>query len=89
MTALTLTGCDDSGKIELPNVPPDIRKCFDEVVGPFPAGPINQLMLFDKLAEFLRSDKVKSACGKRLIAIIDASHDPRLLKLKDKKKGAQ
>lgn len=71
-------------------MPADIRVCFDKVVGPFPAGrAIDQVMVFDKLGEFLRSDRVKSACGKRLIAIIDASHDPNLVKLMKKKKGAQ
>ncbi|RWM27904.1 MAG: hypothetical protein EOR77_30765 [Mesorhizobium sp.] len=64
----------------------DIRTCFDKEVGPFPAGiSISDLMVFDKIEEFIRSDRVKSACGKRLIAIVDASHDPKILaKLKRK-----
>ncbi|TPL42635.1 MULTISPECIES: hypothetical protein [unclassified Mesorhizobium] len=77
---MLLTGCATSGKVELPNVPEDIRHCFDKEVGPFPAGvSIDDLMVFDKIDEFIRSDKTKSACGKRLIAIVDAAHDPKIL----------
>lgn len=83
---MLLTGCATSGKVELPNVPEDIRHCFDKMVGPFPVGvSIDDLMIFDKIDEFIHSDRTKTACGKRLIAIIDAAHDPKVLKKLKKK----
>ncbi|RUU74801.1 hypothetical protein [Mesorhizobium sp. M7A.F.Ca.MR.362.00.0.0] len=77
---MLLTGCATSGKVELPPLPEDIRTCFQKMVGPFPEGkPIDDLMVFDKLDEFIKSDKTKTACGKRLIAIFDAAGDPKAL----------
>ncbi|RWF99285.1 MAG: hypothetical protein EOQ53_29740 [Mesorhizobium sp.] len=82
---MTLTGCATSGKVELPEVPEDIRVCFEKMVGPFPEGPIDDLKVFDKIDEFIVSDRSKTSCGRRLIAIIDAAHDPKVLaKLKKK-----
>lgn len=77
---MLLTGCATSGKVELPPIPQDLRVCFETMVGPFPEGkPIDDLMVFDKIDQFIRSDRTKSSCGKRLIAIIDASGDPKAL----------
>ena len=77
---MLLTGCATSGKVELPPVPMDLRKCFETTVGPFPEGkPIDDLMIFDKIDAFIRSDRTKSACGKRLLAMIDVAGDPKAL----------
>ena len=72
--ALTLTGCVTSGKAlrpAYPELPADLRVCFDQTV-PAPAqGPVTKAGVIKLIAALKRSDASKTDCGKRLIIFYD------------------
>lgn len=75
LAALTLTGCVGSGtsvrSLVRPNLPSDLRVCFDRLVPEPPAGPLTKAQIIALVTSFKKSEASKSACGKRLIAFYD------------------
>ena len=74
--ALTLSGCATSGsKIvapSYPELPADLRVCFDVTVAAPKAGPMTKAQVIAKIAELKRSEAQKTDCGKRLISFYDS-----------------
>jgi len=73
--ALTLNGCASFGVKQLPPVypelPADLRICFDQEV-PRPAqGPLNKKGVIALIAKLKQSETTKTACGHRLIQFYD------------------
>lgn len=73
LLALTLTSCVTSGltKPSYPELPADLRVCFDQTV-PVPAkGPMTKGRVIFLISALKRTDAVKTDCGKRLVAFYD------------------
>jgi hypothetical protein len=78
--ALTLNGCASFGSKQLhphyPELPADLRICFDAEV-PRPAqGPLNKKQVIDLIAKLKVSETTKTACGHRLVQFYDNLGDP-------------
>jgi hypothetical protein len=74
LVALTLTGCATSGRYAAPtypNLPADLRICFNTTVAPPSAGPMPKKRVMLLIAAFKASESEKTDCGKRLIAFYD------------------
>jgi len=73
---LTLSGCATSGSKlvapSYPELPADLRVCFETVVPAPKQGPMTKAQVILKIAELKRSETQKTDCGKRLIAFYDS-----------------
>jgi len=72
--ALTLSGCATSGKFAAPNypeLPADLRICFNTIVAPPSVGPMTKKRVMLLIGAFKASETEKTDCGKRLIAFYD------------------
>jgi hypothetical protein len=77
--ALLLAGCSTfpASKVTatLPDVPAEVRTCFDQLV-PAPApGALTQKQIVHLVAQLRQSEQSKSACGRRLLAFYDAEKE--------------
>ncbi|QWK78610.1 hypothetical protein [Ochrobactrum sp. BTU1] len=73
--ALTLSGCATFGtKLSAPvypELPADLRLCFDKEVPQPKQGPLTKKQVIALIASLKTSEAEKTACGKRLIAFYD------------------
>lgn len=74
---LTLAGCASSSRVqvaerELAPVPADIKVCFSTTYKLPPGANYTKAQVVEIIASLIKQDKVKSACGKRLIAWYEA-----------------
>ncbi len=73
--ALTLSGCATFGnKLPAPvypELPADLRLCFDKEVPQPKEGPLTKKQVITLIASLKASEVEKTACGKRLIAFYD------------------
>ena len=72
--ALTLSGCATSGRFAAPNypeLPADLRICFDTIVGQPAVGPMDKKRVLSLIGKFKASETEKVDCGHRLITFYD------------------
>ncbi|MER8421854.1 hypothetical protein NKG95_28935 [Mesorhizobium sp. M1423] len=73
--ALTLSACATSGakfaKPHYPELPADLRVCFETQVAPPSSGVMTKKRVIFLIAELKKSETEKNDCGKRLIAFYD------------------
>ena len=77
MILLTLSACASSSKtspvdFSIPQIPADIQVCFDRQYKPPPGKSYTKKQVIEIITALKRQDIVKTSCGKRLIAWIDA-----------------
>lgn len=70
---LTLAGCASSrpvqvARLELQPIPADLKVCFDAEYKLPPGTTYTKAQVVTIIASLIKQDRVKSACGKRLIA---------------------
>ena len=67
-----VTGCATFSESTIPDVPADLRKCFDTLVGaPAGEGALTAGQMVTLIGALDRKQVEQSACGKRLLAWID------------------
>lgn len=75
LLALTLTSCATSGAkptLLYPELPSDLRLCFDQTVAAPKAGPMSKAEVMRLVSKLKLSEAGKVECGKRLIAFYDS-----------------
>ena len=75
LLALTLTGCATSGTkptLFYPELPADLRLCFDSSVAKPKAGPMTKAEVLTLVSKLKLSETEKIECGKRLISFYDS-----------------
>ncbi|MEY9719278.1 hypothetical protein ABIA22_001768 [Sinorhizobium fredii] len=73
LVALTLSGCVTSGLIKpsYPELPADLRVCFDNTVPAPVKGPMTKGRAIFLIGALKRSETKLSDCGTRLVAFYD------------------
>ena len=70
----SLTGCATSGintPLLYPELPADLRLCFDSAVAKPKAGPMTKAEVLALVSKLKLSETEKIECGKRLVAFYD------------------
>lgn len=76
LMGVMLTSCASFGPKQvynpsLPEIPADIRICFETTVAKPKAGPMDKPAVFKLIAALKKSEAAKTDCGKRLIQFYD------------------
>jgi len=69
-----LSACVSSGSkggAQLPDIPADVRQCFNQIVPKPPAGAMTDGDVILLVSKLKRSEAQKTDCGRRLIAWYD------------------
>lgn len=72
---MTLSGCVTSGRIgkpSYPELPADLRVCFDSAVAAPKVGVMTKSQVMNLIAKLKLSETEKIDCGKRIIAFHDS-----------------
>lgn len=71
--ATTLAACNESSGsvkfVELPDVPRDVRQCFDRLVPEPTAKTMTAKQVMSLIADLRRSELEKAQCGSRVISM--------------------